>query len=110
MALSYKINDAFQRKLQAFQFLVFFIMMLILILCPFINWSNVVGGFIVGLLFGITVSFSKIYSFITKHFVYSFIISNIWAAEEKHCVWIIPTALLLGGFGGAFSYFFIFMK
>lgn len=86
--LCYKVFDSFQRKLQACQFLVFFVMMLILLLCPFINWSNAAGGFIFGILMGII----------------------IWAVEEKHLVWILPAILVLVGLGGGFTFLFLFIK
>lgn len=86
--LCYKILDPFQRRLQGIQFAIFFAIVLLLILCPLVNWSNVVGGCFVGLLIGVV----------------------IWAVEESHRVWVIPAFFLLASFAGGFCYLYLYMK
>jgi len=86
--LCYKILDPFQRRLQGFQFTIFLVIVILLILCPLVNWSNVIGGCYVGILIGIV----------------------IWAAEENHRVWVIPALILLGSFAGGFCYLYLAMK
>jgi membrane associated rhomboid family serine protease len=85
VALCYRTFDTFQRRLQVFQFVTFFAMILILILCPFVNWSNVLGGCFIGALLGFA----------------------IWDREERRYFWIIPTLLLLTSFAGAICYLFL---
>lgn len=88
VAMCYKSFDLFQRKLQTFQFLTFLIMVLILILCPYVDWSNVLGGGITGMLMGFA----------------------IWDREERRHFWIVPALLLLAGFAGGLCYLFLVMK
>ena len=56
IALSFKALDGFQRRLQLFQFITFFLMLLVLMLCPFVDWSGIVGGGATGILLGAAVS------------------------------------------------------
>jgi membrane associated rhomboid family serine protease len=86
--LCYRILDSFQRRLQALQFAFFCAIVLLLVLCPLVNSSDVLGGCYVGVMIGIV----------------------IWAAEEHHRVWVIPASILLLSFAGGFSYLYLYMK
>jgi len=92
LALSFKSLDTFQRRLQVFQFITFLVMVLILMLCPYVDWSNMVGGGCTGLLFGIA----------------------IWDLKQerqhhRRLLWIVPATLLIVGFSGAFCYLYLVM-